>query len=145
MNDTKEFCEMSTLIWFMNVDCSFIFSVVHLFCMKLSIQTIIQFEMRLLRKLWISLSFDTWSYASMTFRFSRIVILFLLIFHTVWIYFVKSFNVVSHALLRRSLICVSKSSLCVSAKLLIRLTMIDFNVLSKMLKSAIDLYVLRFV
>jgi hypothetical protein len=145
MSDTKEFCEMSTLIWFMSVDCSFIFSVVHLFCMKLSIQAIIQFEMRLLRKLWISLSFDTWSYASITFRLSRVVILFLLIFHTMWICFVKSFNVVSHVLLRRSFICVSKSSLCVSARLLIRLTMIDFNVLFKMLKSAINLYVLKFV
>jgi hypothetical protein len=145
MSDTKEFCEMSTLIWFINVDCSFILSVVHLFCMKLSIQAIIQFEMRLLRKLWISLSLDTWSYASITFKLSRVVILFLLIFHTMWICFVKSFNVVSHALFRRSLICVSKSSLCVSAKLLIRLTMIDFNVLSKVLRSAINLYVLKFV
>ncbi len=145
MSETKEFCEMSTLIWFINVDCSFTFSVVHLFCMKLSVQTIIQFEMRLLRKLWISFSFDTWSYASITFRFSRVVILFLLIFHIMWICFVKSFNVVSHVLLRRSLICVSRSSLCVSARLLIRLTIIDFNVLSKMLKSAINLYVLRFV
>jgi hypothetical protein len=145
MSDTKKFCEMSILIWLINVDCSFTFSVVHLFCMKLSIQTIIQFEMRFLRKLWINFSFDTWSYASITFKFSKIVILFLLIFHTMWICFVKSFNVVSHALFRRSLICVSKSSLCVSAKLLIRLTMIDFNVLSEMLKSAINLYVLRFV
>ncbi len=145
MSKTKKFCEMSTLIWLMSVDCSFILSVVHLFCMKLSVQAIIQFEMRLLRKLWINFSLDTWSYASITFKLSRIVILFLLIFHTMWICFVKSFNVVSHALSRRSLICVSKSSLCVSARLLIRLTMIDFNVLSKMLKNAINLYVLRFV
>ncbi len=145
MSDTKKFCEMSILIWFINVDCSFILSVVHLFCMKLSIQAIIQFEMRLLRKLWINFFFDTWSYASITFKFNKIVILFLLIFHTMWICFVKNFNVVSHAFLRRSLICVSKSSLCVSAKWLIRLTMIDFNVLFKVLKSAINLYVLKFV
>ncbi len=51
MSDTKKFCEMSTLIKFMNVDDLFILSVVYLFCMKLSIQIIIQFEMRFLRKL----------------------------------------------------------------------------------------------
>jgi hypothetical protein len=34
MNETKEFCEMSTLIWFMSVDCSLILSVVHLFCIE---------------------------------------------------------------------------------------------------------------
>jgi hypothetical protein len=145
MSDTKEFCEMSILIWLISVDCSFTLSVVHLFCMKLSVQAIIQFEMRFLRTLWINFSFDTWSYASIMFKLSKVVILFLLIFHTMWICFVKSFNVVSHALLRRSFICVSKDSLCVSARLLICLTMIDFNVLSKMLRSAINLYVLRFV
>jgi hypothetical protein len=141
----KIFCKRSTLIWFINVDCSFILSIVHLFCMKLSIQAIIQFEMRLLRKLWINFSFDTWSYASITFKLNRIIILFLLIFHTMWICFVKSFNVVSHAFFRRSLNCVSRSSLCFSARLLIRLTMIDFNVLFKVLKNAINLYVLKFV
>jgi hypothetical protein len=41
MNETKEFCEMSTLIRLMSVDCSFTLSVVYLFCMKLSIQAII--------------------------------------------------------------------------------------------------------
>jgi hypothetical protein len=117
MSETKKFCEMSTLIWFINVDCSFTFNVVRLFCMKLSVQAIIQFEMRLLRKLWINFSFNTWSYASITFRLNKVVILFLLIFHTMWICFVKSFNVVSHALFRRSLICVSKSNLCVFAKI----------------------------
>jgi ABC-type multidrug transport system fused ATPase/permease subunit len=62
------------------------------------------FKMRFLRKLWISLFFDTRSYALITFWFNKIVILFLLIFHTMWICFMKSFNVVSHAFFRRSLI-----------------------------------------
>jgi predicted ferric reductase len=90
MNEMKKFCEMSILIKFMSVNCLFILSVVCLFCMKLSIQTMIQSKMRFLRKSWINFSFDTWSYASITFKFSKIVILFLLIFHTMWICFVKS-------------------------------------------------------
>jgi glucan phosphoethanolaminetransferase (alkaline phosphatase superfamily) len=110
------------------VDCSFTLSVVCLFCMKLSISTLIQSKMRLLRKLWISFSFDTWMYASLTFKFNKIIILFMLIFYTMWICFVKNFSVVLHAFFRRLLICVSKSSLCVFVKLSICLTMIDFNV-----------------
>jgi hypothetical protein len=47
----KKFYEMSTLIKFINVDYAFILNVKCLFCMKLLIQIIIQFEMRFLRKL----------------------------------------------------------------------------------------------
>ncbi len=145
MKKNDESCDMSTFILFINVDWSSIDKIIFLFCIKQLIQTMIHFDMRLLRRLWISFFLDTWSYASITSRLSSVAILFLLIFQTMWICFVSNSNVVLHALFRRLLICVSKRSLWISAKLLMRLTMIDSSVLFNVLRKAINLCALKFV
>jgi hypothetical protein len=121
------------------------FYLVYLFYIKLLIQTITYSNIRFLHRLCINLSRDTSSYVFVTFRFNKVNILSLLMFHTMWVCFVKNFNVVLHVFFRRSLIYVFKSSLCVFVKLLIFLTLIDFNVLFNELNKAMSLYILRFV
>jgi hypothetical protein len=145
MNESNESCDMSTLTRFINVACSSIISVMCLFCMKQLIHVMIYSEMRFLRTLWINFSRDTWSITFATSKFNNVATLFLFMFQMIWICFVKNFNVVLHTFFRRSFICVLNRNLCVSIKLLIRLTMIDSSVLFNVLKRIINLYALRFV
>jgi predicted acyltransferase len=84
-------------------------------------------------------------YAFATFMFSSVINLFLLMFQIVWIYSMKSFNVVSQILFRRFFICVAKSISWIFANVLILWTMINSNALSIMFNSAMNLCVLKFV
>ncbi len=143
MKEIDESCEMSTFTLFMNVVSSSIVSVMCLFFIKLLVQVIIQFDISLLRKLCISRFRDTRLYAFVTFMFSSVIILFLLMFQIVWICSIKSFNVVSQILFRRFFICVARSISWIFANVLILRAMIDSSVLSIVFNNSMNLYVLK--
>jgi hypothetical protein len=145
MKKIDESCEMLTFILLMNVVSSSMINVMCLSFIKLLVQVIIQFDISLLRRLCMSRSRDTWSYAFATFMFSSVIILFLLMFQIVWICSMKSFSVVSQIFLRRLFICVAKSISWISANVLILRAMIDSNVLSIVFNNAMNLYVLKSV
>ncbi len=116
-----------------------------LFYMKLFVQTMIHVEIRFFLRLCNNYSRATWSYASITFIFNNVVILFLLIFQIVWICFVNNFKIVSQLRFLRSFIWLTKRRSWVFVKSLIRRTIIDIKTLLKIFKKEIDLYVLTFV
>jgi predicted membrane protein len=82
---------MSTLTLFIIVYFVFTIRLILLFCIKLFVQTIIHFEIRLFLRLFNNFSRKTWLYALITFMLNNVVILSLFIFQTVWICFVNSF------------------------------------------------------
>jgi hypothetical protein len=145
MREIDESCEMSTFVLLMSVVSSSMINVMCLSFIKLLVQVIIQFDISLLRRLCMSRSRDTSSYAFATFMFSSVFILFLLMFQIVWICSMKSFNVVSQTLLRRFFICVAKSISWISANVLILQAMMNSSALSIVFNSAMNLYVLKFV
>ncbi len=145
MKKIDESYEMSAFILFMNVVSSSIVNIMCLFFIKLLIQVIIQFDISFLRRLCINRFRDTWLYAFATFMFSSVINLFLLMFQIVWIYSMKSFNVVSQILFRRFFICVAKSISWIFVNVLILRAMINSNVLSIVFNNAMNLYVLKFV
>jgi hypothetical protein len=145
MKKIDEFCEMSTFILFMNVVSSSMINVMCLFFIKLLVQVIIQSNISFLRRLYMSHSSDTWSYAFATFMFSNLIILSLLMFQIVWICSMKSFNVVSQILLRSLFISVAKSISWIFANVLILRAMISSNVLSIVFNNAMNLYILKSV
>ncbi len=145
MKEIDEFFEMSAFILFLNVVSLLIINVMCLFFIKLLVQVIIQFDISLLRKLYMSRFRDTWSYALATFILNSVIILFLFMFQIVWICSVKNFNFVSQILFRRFFICVAKNISWISANVLILWAMINSNALSIVFNNAINLYVLKFV
>jgi hypothetical protein len=145
MKKIDESCKMSAFILFMNVVSSSIVNVMCLFFIKLLVQVVIQFDILLLRRLCMSRSRDTWSYAFATFMLSSVIILSLFMFQIVWICSMKNFNVVLQILFRRFFICVSKNISWISANVLILWTMINSNALSIVFNNAMSLYVLKFV
>jgi hypothetical protein len=145
MKEIDESWEMSTFILLTNVVSSSMINVMCLFFIKLLVQVIIQFDISLLRKLCMSRSRDTWSYAFATFMLNNVIILSLLMFQIVWLCSMKSFNVVSQILFQRSFIYVAKNISWVFVNVLILQAMINSNALSIVFNNAMSLYVLKFV
>jgi hypothetical protein len=145
MKEIDESCEMSAFILLMNVVSSSMINVMCLSFIKLLVQIIIQFDISLLRKLCMSRSRDTWSYAFATFMLSSVIILFLLMFQIVWMCSMKSFNVVSQIFFCRSFICVAKNISWIFANILILRAIINLSTLSIVFNSAMNLYVLKSV
>jgi hypothetical protein len=145
MSEIDDSCDMSTLTLLIVVVSSSMTRLMRRFCKKLSVQAMIHVEVFLFLRLCNKRSFETWSYALITFMLSSVIILSLLMFQILWICFVRSSNVVSQLRSFRSLIWLTESRLCAFAKPLMCCAMIDFNALSRVFKSAIDLYALMFV
>ncbi len=136
---------MSTLTLFMIVCLAFTIKLIFLSCMKLLVSAMIHVEIRLFLKLCSNFLRETWSYVSITFMFNYVVILFLFIFKIVWICFVSNFKIVSQLRLLRSFIWQTKRRSWIFVKSLMRRSITDFKILSKVFKRAIDLYVLTSV
>ncbi len=123
----------------------FIVSVVVRFWKKLITQLIIHFNILLFRRSWISRSCEIVSKTSITSRLNKMIIRFVFLFHTMWIWFVRSFKIDSIDLFLRHFMCESSKSWCDFVNHAIFLFMIDFMILFMMFRKIINRYVFEIV
>jgi hypothetical protein len=145
MKDSDDSWEISVRIENDAIILQFIVNVVVRFWRKLITQSTIHFDILLFRRSWISQSCEIVSKTSITSKLNKVTIRFMLLSHTMWICFVKSFKIDLINLFLRHFMCESSRSRCDFVNHAIFLFMIDFMILFMMFKKIMNRYIFEIV